>query len=287
MNKKATGLGRGLSALMGDDDAGFATIAGDRRPSRLPLEHLVPGRFQPRKRFDPDMERDLVSSIKEKGILQPILVRPTESIDVYEIVAGERRWRAAQAAGVHQAPVIVRDLSDAEALQVAIIENVQRSDLSPVEEGHGYQRLMDEFGHTQDQVANMVGKSRSHVANLIRLLLLPEAVLAMIDEAKLSMGHARALIGAEDPVALARSIVARSLNVRQAESLAQKAKGKTSSGTTSAGIHKDADTLALERNISEATGLRVTVAHRGEAGEIKIAYKSLEQLDDICKLLCK
>lgn len=287
MSKKATGLGRGLSALMGDDDSGFATITGDRRPSRLPLEHLIPGRFQPRKRFDPDQERDLVASIKEKGILQPILVRPTESIDVYEIVAGERRWRAAQAAGVHQAPVIVRDLTDAEALQVAIIENVQRSDLSPVEEGHGYQRLMEEFGHTQDQVANMVGKSRSHVANLIRLLILPEAVLAMMDEGKLSMGHARALIGAEDPVALARSIVSRSLNVRQAESLAQKAKGKTSSRTTSAGLPKDADTLALERNISDATGLRVTVTHRGEAGELKIAYKSLEQLDDICKLLCQ
>lgn len=287
MSKKATGLGRGLSALMGDDDGGFATITGDRRPSRLPVEHLVPGRFQPRKRFDPELEQELISSIKEKGILQPILVRPTESMDVYEIVAGERRWRAAQAAGVHQAPVIVRDLSDSEALQVAIVENVQRSDLSPVEEGRGYQRLIEEFGHTQNQVSSLVGKSRSHVANLIRLLILPEAVLAMMNEGKLTMGHARALIGAEDPAALARSIVGRGLNVRQAESLAQEAKGKKPSGTASGGSHKDADTLALEQNISEATGLRVTITHKGEAGDIKIAYKSLEQLDDICRLLCK
>lgn len=287
MSKKVTGLGRGLSALMGDDDAGFATITGDRRPSRLPLEHLTPGRFQPRKRFDPDQEQDLIASIKEKGILQPILVRPTESIDVYEIVAGERRWRAAQAAGVHQVPVIVRDLSDSEALQVAIVENVQRTDLSPVEEGRGYQRLIEEFGHTQDQVSGLVGKSRSHVANLIRLLILPEAVLAMMDEGKLTMGHARALIGAEDPVALARSIVSRGLNVRQAEAMAQNAKGKTSGRTTSAPTNKDADTLALERDMSRATGLRVSINHRGEGGEIKIAYKSLEQLDDICRLLCK
>lgn len=287
MSKKATGLGRGLSALMGDDDAGFSTITGDRRPSRLPLEHLTSGRFQPRRRFDPDLEQELISSIKEKGILQPILVRPTESIDVYEIVAGERRWRAAQAAGVHQVPVIVRDLSDSESLQVAIIENVQRTDLSPAEEGRGYQRLIEEFAHTQDQVAGLVGKSRSHVANLIRLLILPEAVLAMMDEGKLSMGHGRALIGAEDPVALARAIIGRGLNVRQAESLAQKAKGKKSTGTTIGGAPKDADTLALERNISEATGLRVTVNHKGESGEIKIAYQSLEQLDDICKLLCQ
>ncbi len=287
MSKKATGLGRGLSALMGDDDAGFATITGDRRPSRLPLEHLTPGRFQPRKRFDPDLEQELISSIKEKGILQPILVRPTESADLYEIVAGERRWRAAQAAGVHQAPVIVRDLSDSEALQVAIVENVQRTDLSPVEEGRGYQRLIEEFGHTQDQVSGLVGKSRSHVANLIRLLILPEAVLAMMDEGKLSMGHARALIGAEDPVALARTVVGRGLNVRQAETLARNAKGKKSPRTTISGAHKDADTLALERNMSEATGLRVIINHRGEAGEIKIAYQSLEQLDDICRLLCQ
>ena len=285
MSKKATGLGRGLSALMGDDDAGFATIAGARRPSRLPLEHLTPGRFQPRRRFDPDLEQELVSSIKEKGILQPILVRPTDSADVYEIVAGERRWRAAQAAGVHQAPVIVRDLSDSEALQVAIVENVQRTDLSPVEEGRGYQRLIEEFSHTQDQVSGLVGKSRSHVANLIRLLILPEAVLAMMDEGKLTMGHARALIGAEDPVALARTIVGRGLNVRQAETLAQNAKGKKSARTTPAPAHKDADTLALERNMSQATGLRVTINHRGEAGEIRIVYQSLEQLDDICRLL--
>ncbi|MCH8861980.1 MAG: ParB/RepB/Spo0J family partition protein [Proteobacteria bacterium] len=285
MSKKVTGLGRGLSALMGDDDGGFATITGDRRPSRLPLEHLTPGRFQPRKRFDPDREQELISSIKEKGILQPILVRPTDSMDLYEIVAGERRWRAAQAAGVHQVPVIVRDLSDSEALQVAIVENIQRTDLSPVEEGRGYQRLIEEFSHTQDQVSGLVGKSRSHVANLIRLLILPEAVLAMMDEGKLSMGHARALIGAEDPVALARTIVGRGLNVRQAETLAQNAKGKKSTRATSAPAHKDADTLALERNMSQATGLRVTITHRGAAGEIKIVYQSLEQLDDICRLL--
>lgn len=288
MSKKATGLGRGLSALLGDEDPGLSAVPGKRRPSRLPIENLGPNPFQPRHRFEQEQIEDLANSVKEKGILQPILVRPTDDPDQYEIIAGERRWRAAQLAGLRQVPVIVRELSDTEALQVAIIENVQRQDLSPAEEARGYRQLIDEFGHTQNQLSKLVGKSRSHVANLLRLLMLPEAVIAMIDEGKLSMGHARALVGADDPAALARAIVSRGLSVRQAEAMAQNAKGNTGkkSGGTQTAASKDADTLALERTVGEALGLRVSIEHKGESGgEVRISYKTLEQLDDLCDRL--
>lgn len=288
MSKRATGLGRGLSSLLGDEQGGLTAVPGGRRPSRLPIEQLTANPFQPRHRFDADGAEGLVRSIREKGILQPILVRPTDEAEQYQIIAGERRWRAAQAAGLHNVPVIVRELSDAEALQVAIIENVQRQDLSPIEEAGGYKRLIDEFGHTQNQLAKLVGKSRSHIANLIRLLVLPEAVIAMIDEGKLTMGHARSLVGVDDPTTLARYIVSRGLNVRQAEDLARDEKGiksKKSSGTTSSAPAKDADTRALERNLSDAIGMRVSLAHKGESGTLSISYRSLEQLDDLCQRL--
>lgn len=295
MTKKPTGLGRGLSSLLADEDVPLATVPGSRRPTRLPIEVLSPNPYQPRQRFSEELISELVESIREKGVIQPILVRPaggesaTDGIgaEAYEIIAGERRWRAAQAAGLHHVPVIVRELSDAEALQLAIIENVQRQDLSPIEEARGYRRLIEEFGHTQNQLAKVVGKSRSHIANLLRLLMLPEAVIAMIDEGKISMGHARALVGTDDPAQLARTIVSRGLNVRQVERLAQSTKDLKSSGASSRRAEKDADTRALERDIAEALGLAVSIHHRGEAGEVRISYKTLEQLDDLCQRLCQ
>ena len=283
---KAMGLGRGLSALL--DDAADVGTAPDKATTTLPVAYLTPNPYQPRQRFDEDALAELTASIREKGLLQPILVRPVGDTGSYEIVAGERRWRAAQTVGLHEVPVVIRELSDGQALELAIVENVQRRDLSPVEEARGYRRLMDDFSHTQEAVAEMVGKSRSHIANLLRLLGLPRPVLELIDGGQLSMGHARALIGADDPSGLARLVTAKGLSVRQTEAMAQTAKTAKSTRPRQprARIAKDADTRALERDLSAALGLSVDIRHKGPAGgTITFNYATLDQLDDLCQRL--
>jgi ParB family chromosome partitioning protein len=250
------------------------------------VAQLKPGKFQPRRQFEEEAIADLVESVREKGILQPILVRPYEGS--YEIIAGERRWRAAQRAQLHEVPVIIREFTDKEALEVALVENLQRQDLSPLEEADGYRRLVDEFSHTQEELAKAVGKSRSHVANMMRLLALPEPIKAMVEAKQISAGHARALLTAADPLALAREVVDKQLNVRQTEKLAAgeaKAKSASGGGRPAAGGHKDADTAALERDLAELLGVRVTLTPMGKGGELTIHYGSLEQLDDILSRL--
>jgi ParB family chromosome partitioning protein len=246
----------------------------------LPVERLRPGKFQPRRRFDEDRIQDLVESIREKGVLQPILVR-RDGEDGYEIIAGERRWRAAQLAQLHEVPAIVNDLSDREAAEVALVENLQRQDLSPLEEAEGYRRLMDEFDHTQEDLAKAVGKSRSHVANTMRLLGLPDPVKGMLDDGRLTAGHARALLVADDTIGLAQQVVARGLNVRQTEKLVQDCAKPKKKAAASAQAPKDPDTAALERDLAALLGLKVTIKFHGKGGELTIAYGNLEQLDDI------
>lgn len=279
-------LGRGLSALFGEDpppqldfEDGDAAAEGSRT---LPIEFLTPGKFQPRRRFAEEEIEALAASIREKGMLQPILVRPIDdSGRKYEIVAGERRWRAAQRAQLHEVPVIVRLLDDRAALEVAIVENVQRESLAPLEEAEGYERLLNEFGYTQEALATAVGKSRSHVANMMRLLGLPKPVRALLDDGSLSAGHARALLGADDPVALARTVVARGLNVRQTERLAQGgAVRKPRPRAARPEKRRDPDIVAVERELGELLGLGVHIEFDGVGGEIRIDYTSLDQFDD-------
>lgn len=296
--EKRRNLGRGLSALLGDSgvaaaaavlDSGNAPPPGaaTRGLRTLATSQLKPGKFQPRRQFDEEAIADLVESVRDKGILQPILVRPIDG--GFEIIAGERRWRAAQRAQLHEVPVIVREFTDKEALEVALVENLQRQDLSPLEEAEGYRRLVDEFSHTQEELAKAVGKSRSHVANMMRLLALPDPIKGMVESKQLSAGHARALLTAADPLSLAREVVDKQLNVRQTEKLAAgEGKGKSSGGgggrSTSAS-HKDADTAALERDLAELLGVKVTLTSHGKGGELTIHYGSLEQLDDILSRL--
>ena len=297
--KKHQGLGRGLSALLGGDEvpvapavpAAPAPVAAAAQ-RHAPIEFLHPGKFQPRHVFDPEMLESLAQSIRENGVLQPILVRehPRRSGE-FEIVAGERRWRAAQLAQLHQVPIVLRGLSDREVLEIAIIENVQRQDLSPLEEAAGYDRLLMEFKYTQEQLAERIGKSRPHIANMLRLLDLPERVRVLLEQGKLTPGHARALIGADDPVALAEQVVAEGLNVRQTEKLAQShkpapkspARGKNGAAASPAKptVEKDADTKALERDLAQRLGLKVEIDFDGSGGQVVVHYRSLEQLDDI------
>ncbi len=292
-NKKTNinkGLGRGLSALMGVPDKEYsnATTPPTPRDRDLPIEFLVPNPYQPRLYFDEQKSVDLINSIKDRGILQPLLVRRRGDLNEYEIIAGERRWRAAQAAGLHDVPVLIREMTDAEALEIALIENIQRHDLSPIEEALGYKRLMDEFHHTQEQLSHVVGKSRSHIANILRLLALPDSVRQLVSEGKLSMGHARALITVEDAEALVSRILAEGLSVRQVESIIKKSKipAKTAKNTNTHKHNKDTDTLALEKGLSLSLGLKVTIEFNSdESGELRLQYKSLEQLDDICQRL--
>ncbi|WP_295311215.1 ParB/RepB/Spo0J family partition protein [Roseobacter sp.] len=288
--ERKRGLGRGLSALMSDvADTGERAAAGPAAAERkIPIEQISPNPDQPRKRFaDGDLD-DLAASIKEKGIIQPLIVRALAS-GRYEIVAGERRWRAAQMAKLHELPVIVRQFSDVEVLEVAIIENIQRADLNAVEEAAGYRRLMDEFGHTQEKMAEALGKSRSHIANLLRLLNLPEPVLDMVRGDTLSAGHARALIGSDDPLALAKQIVKGGLSVRATEALVKKV--QAGDGATrpekAAAPAKDADTKALEGDLSATLGMKVELSHKpgGEKGHITLHYSSLEELDELCRIL--
>lgn len=277
------GLGRGLSALLGDDREDYAALDQVKTPRDLPIEFLMPSPFQPRHRFDEENLRELVASVREHGILQPILVRRHgDATDRYEIIAGERRWRAAQQARLTKVPVVVKDFNDEEALEVALIENVQREDLTPIEEAQGYQRLIDEFAHTQEQISKLIGRSRSHIANTLRLMNLPMEVREMLHTGLLTAGHGRALLNDPNPVAAAKRIVAGGLNVREAE--AQTPKKRRATASTPA---KDADTLALERDLSSALGLHVSVGFKGEkkGGTLKIAYSTLDQLDEICRRL--
>ena len=278
--ERPRGLGRGLSALIGDEAA--PTRGETPKATRtLPVAFLKPGKFQPRKNFADDALADLAASVKEKGVLTPILVRPLGA-DSYEIVAGERRWRAAQMAKLHDVPVVVRELADAEALEIAIIENVQRADLNVVEEAMAYQELIDRFGRTQEQVAQEVGKSRPHVANTIRLLRLPDSVKALIQEGKLTAGHARTLLSAPDPEAAAWDILSGKMTVRQAE---QRSPKKAKPGGKPA---RDPNIADLETSISNQLGLKVQIIHRGDkGGDVRISYGSLEQLDEITRRLSR
>src|SRR5690606_11108576 len=245
---------------------------------RLPVAHIIANRANPRREFDTEQLEDLANSVREKGVMQPLLVRPAG--DRYELIAGERRWRAAQRAGLHEVPVIIRDVDDKEALELAIIENVQRVDLNPLEEAQGYGQLIDQFGYTQQDLAQVIGKSRSHVANTLRLLRLPQDVREMRARCDLTAGHARTLITAEEPVALARRIIDGGLSVREAESLSQRTLGKKRDAAPKP--EKDPDTVALERRLSDALGLSVAIDHKNEGGRMGIRYRTLEQLDDIC-----
>ena len=274
------GLGRGLSALIGEE--AVPTRGEARATHKLPVAFLRPNKLQPRKRFAPEDLDDLAASVREKGVLQPILVRPLKGeTNAYEIVAGERRWRAAQMAKLHDVPVVVREMGDSESLEIAIIENVQRADLNAIEEAAAYHELMDRFDYTQDRVAKEVGKSRSHIANTLRLLTLPEAVRAMVREGRLTAGHARTLIGLADAEARALEIVAGALNVRQSE---QRSKSKKSPKRRP--LESDPNIRDLESRVSNALGLKVQVIHKGpKGGEVRISYKSLEQLDEVINRL--
>jgi ParB family transcriptional regulator, chromosome partitioning protein len=270
------GLGMGLSALLGN--AELASAEGVRM---VPIELLRPAALQPRRHFGEAELAALTESIRAKGVMQPLLVRQLrDGHGHYEIVAGERRWRAAQLAGCHELPVVVYALSDREALEVALLENVQRQDLTPLEEAEGYRRLIDDFGHTQEELARTLGKSRSHIANLIRLLGLPATVRAMLERGELSAGHARALLGAPDPAPLARQVLARGLNVRQTETLVRQ--GRQSARPS---VPRDANTVALERDLSMRLGLPVRLQRRRAGGTLSIAYRSVEQLDELIRRL--
>ncbi|MCF3933987.1 ParB/RepB/Spo0J family partition protein [Acuticoccus sp. M5D2P5] len=284
-------LGRGLSALLGDVPAeGHAAPAADRDPRRLPIDALRPNPANPRRSFHDEPLDELTQSIRERGIMQPLLVRRVE--DHFEIIAGERRWRAAQRAGLHEVPVLVRDVSSGEALELAIIENVQRTDLNAIEEAMGYQRLIEEFEHKQDALAKLIGKSRSHVANTLRLLNLPPSIRASVADGSLSAGHARALIGTKNPDAIAEEVIRNGLSVRATEALvsrlnrseeeqAAKAAKKAKSATVD-----DANTRALVRRLSSRLGLDVNLAHNtDESGVLTIRYSSLDQLEQVCRML--
>ncbi|MGI9508226.1 MAG: ParB/RepB/Spo0J family partition protein [Geminicoccaceae bacterium] len=279
------GLGRGLSSLIPETPVTIRSDGvNDGDGQTVPIEYLKPSPLQPRRHFDDEDLNGLADSIRAKGVMQPLLVRADGNTPGrFEIIAGERRWRAAQKAGLHDLPVIVRELSDRETLEVALLENVQREDLSPLEEAEAYHRLIDEFGHTQQELADTIGKSRSHVANLLRLLGLPESVRAMVENGQLSAGHARALLNADDPLSLAQTIVRKGLNVRQAELMVRLQKsGDTRSGASSSGgVDKDPDTLALERELSTSLGLKVALKSKGKGGMVTIAYRSLDQLDGL------
>jgi ParB family chromosome partitioning protein len=281
-------LGRGLAALIGEMDQPAVAdretkaVSADRM---VPIEHITRNPKNPRRTFDENELQDLSSSVRQHGIVQPVVVRP-RGADRYEIIAGERRWRAAQLAGLVEIPIIVRDVDDRTALELAIVENVQRSDLNPLEEALGYEQLIAEHGYTQNDLGEIIGKSRSHVANSLRLLKLPDPVRDMLSAGSLSAGHARALITTSDPSALAKTIIAKGMSVRDAERLAQndiKAQAEPSAAKPIA--EKDSDTLALERTLSDALGLEVKINHRGGAGQLRINYRSLEQLEDVCRLL--
>ncbi|MGN6465904.1 MAG: ParB/RepB/Spo0J family partition protein [Rhizobiaceae bacterium] len=279
-------LGRGLAALIGDMDQPVTspgrTVSADQG---LPIELILPNPRNPRRRFGDEELADLCQSIREHGVVQPVVVRPAKVDGRYEIIAGERRWRAAQLAGIAVIPAIIRDVGDREALELAIVENIQRADLNPVEEALGFQQLIDEHGYTQSDLGQVIGKSRSHVANTLRLLKLPEDVRGMLVDGALSAGHARTLVTADDPAALARRIVEGGLSVRQAEQLAHEPARAPAARNTAGQPEKDPDTAALEKLLADVTGLNVEIRHKQKGGEIRITYRTLEQLDDLCRRL--
>lgn len=309
------GLGRGLSALLGDDEVAETPVAAPASANqRIGVEFLSPSPMQPRRRFDPESLASLVTSVREKGVMQPLLVRPNSAKPGhFEIIAGERRWRAAQAAQLHEVPVIIREFSDRETLEVALIENIQRSDLTAVEEAIAFRRLMAEFGHTQEQLSSVIGKSRSHIANILRLLNLPDSVLSLLEEGQISAGHARALVVAKDPLAIAKLIIADDLSVRATEQLVQQEKRAESGGKGAddsdtndnpatvgnaprAGVGSpsafgriksdngsvmDQDRRALEDSLSNSLGLKVSIGIKGKGGTLSIQYDNLDQLDSI------
>lgn len=286
---KNRGLGRGLSALMADVSTDTVETSNSEAPRRadasVPIESVKPNPDQPRRTFTENQLTELAQSIQEKGIIQPLIVR--QKGDMYEIVAGERRWRAAQMAKLHEVPVILRDYDDTEVLEVAIIENIQRADLNPIEEAAGYRQLMDKFGHTQEKLAEALGKSRSHIANLMRLLTLPDDVQDLLKDGKLSAGHARALVTAENPSVIAARIVSEGLSVRAVEKLLNDAKQDTKQAKPKEKPEKDADTRALEGDLSAALKMAVNISHDAgsEGGVLSVRYKSLEDLDELCRML--
>jgi ParB family transcriptional regulator, chromosome partitioning protein len=288
MNEPKKGLGRGLSALLGDAPRAEPEAEGGRGSVReVEIARIRPNPAQPRQHFDEDGLAELADSIRQHGVLQPILLRAVEG--GYELIAGERRWRAAQRAQLHLIPALVREQDDSSSAELALIENVQRQDLSAIEEAEGYQALIDRFGHTQDNVAKLVGKSRSHVTNLLRLLGLPEAVRLMLLRGDISMGHARAIATADDAEQLAREIAAKGLSVRQAEDLAKHVRSGAGRDFGRASARNagtvDADLVALERQLSDMLGLKVQVKHKGSGGAVTLSYSSLDQLDMICQRL--
>lgn len=284
MNGKADHrLGRGLDALFSDDESALGGVI------TMDVEQLVPGQFQPRSHFDEDALLNLAASIKTHGVLQPLLVRPlADQAEKFEIIAGERRWRAAQEAGLETVPVILQDLDDQATLEIALIENLQRQDLGPIEEARAYKRLIDEFGHTQQELAKRLGKSRSHLANMMRLLNLPEDVQQMLADGHLSAGHARALVASENASEFARQILEDKLSVRQTESLISNNKNKSKkvvSRETSGPKAKDDDIIALEQELSSLLGLNTEIRLKGQGGQLIITYKTLDELDATLQFL--
>ena len=278
-------LGRGLATLLGDA-ASDVTPARARGPRRAPIEFLKPNPRNPRTQFREADLADLTASIREKGIIQPIVVRTVAGVEnVYEIIAGERRWRAAQAAGLIDVPVVIQEADDKEALELAIIENVQRADLNAIEEAKGYERLAAEFGYSQSEIAKIIGKSRAHVANTLRLLNLPEATRKLLSDGAISAGHGRALLAVDHPDAVARRIVEEGLTVRDIESLGKAPRAPETKSAKSPAAEKDADTRAMEKLLSDALGMKIAIHHQGEGGEISVRYETLDQFDALCRLL--
>ena len=299
INKKTRqSLGRGLDALFNEvsneqsieqvDDT-LNTSNGDQTINGLnyiPIENLMPSSLQPRKFFDDTKLNELASSIKEKGLLQPLLVREKEN-GKYEIIAGERRWRASQIASLHQIPVVVKNLNDTEVLEVALIENLQRADHSPIEEAEGYQRLVDEFGHTQKDISELVSKSRSHIANIIRLLSLPKEIKNYLDSGEITMGHARALIGFDNPILIAKKIIQQGLSVRSVEKMITRINTKTNYNLNSNDVKKDINTIEIEKRLEDSLGIKVDILFDGKGGKLTFYYTDLEQLDDLVTSVIK
>jgi ParB family transcriptional regulator, chromosome partitioning protein len=279
-------LGRGLAALIGEAAEESSVIERARGQRRVPIEFLRPNPRNPRKTFRDDELDELAASIRERGIIQPVIVRGVPGApEAYEIIAGERRWRAAQRAGLHEVPVVIIEADDRTALEYAIIENVQRTDLNPIEEATGYERLIEEFGYSHGDLGTALGKSRSHVANTLRLLKLPETIQQLVRDGEISAGHARALLAVKDPEALARQIVEGGLNVRDVERIAYERDRDKDGPKRPRKAAKDPDTRALERALEDVLGLTVLIEHKGQGGEIRLKYTSLEQLDALCRRL--
>jgi ParB family chromosome partitioning protein len=276
-------LGRGLAALIGDDVAEETVVADVKNLRHVPVELISPNPNNPRKHFAEDDINSLADSIRSKGLLQPIVVRP-KADGTFEIVAGERRWRASQRASLHDVPVLIRELDDQQTLEIALIENIQRADLNPLEEARAYKQLIDQYSYTQQQLADSVGKSRSHIANTLRLQHLPETVLRHLEDGTLSAGHARAIVATENPNELAEKIIKLGLTVREAEQFTRNGTGGKTKKTAAA-KEKDADTRAIEKSLTDALGLSASITHHGEKGHLTLSYRSLEQLEDVVKRL--